>query len=258
MTSNQSIHRVRRCAEFSPARQPSKLDVLGLEEFAQKSWDQPDPLKNDCCNASALDSQLAARPAVAVKTLHSVVSRGLCALTRAAERSNGSLPSTKPFVASSVSKAAHTLPLRRCKRLHRAATEQLRRGHAGDLRPSQQRHWCAALSSRLVPQCVHCIPCDQADAINLANSAIAALLKELDKQSKESRSQKFRSWQTDSIKTTKAAWSPQLVHSDPVDRSSNWVRVASDVGLQVASPCVREVPYEPFCSALAVQRGSWP
>ena len=274
MTSNQAIRRVRRCANFSPVRQPTNLDILGLEEFAQKCWDQPDPLENDSSEVSIWDSQLAVWHAVAEKTLHSAVSRGLCALTRPAERPKGSFPSTKPFVASSVSKAADTIPLRRCKRLHRAAAEQLRRGHAGGLTPTQLRHWCAALSSRLVPHCITRLPCDQADAINLANSAIAALINEQNKQSKESWSQKFRSWQIDSIKATKPvlcpsaapspasadelleAWSPQLIHSDPVDRSSNWVRVASDVGLQVASPGACDVPFEPFCSALALSKGA--
>ncbi len=155
-----------------------------------------------------------------------------------------------------------------------AAAEQTRQGNLGPLTPSQRKHWCAALSSGLVPLSITSIPENQARAISMANNAIASLQVLADRASKDSWSQKFRSWCLDSIKATKCVlsptappvcatpdellddWTPQFVHSDAVDRQSCWEQFAVEAGLHATPSCEDTVPFEKFCFSLATARGA--
>ena len=264
--------RLRRCAEFVPAREASAADISALEDRAKILWssvgcDSP-------CDPPSIDQALHLWHSVAEQILHHAVSRGLCLLTRKAERHKGSPPSSKPSVVSAVFKTCDSIPMRRCKRLHRAAAEQIRQGNLGSLTPSQRKHWCAALSSGLVPLSITGVPQDQAHAISMANDAIASLQVLADRASKDSWSQKFRSWCLDSIKATKSVlsptgppvcatadelldeWTPQFVHSDSVDRRSRWEHFAVEAGLSAPSSEDSVVPFEIFCFSLATARGA--
>ena len=81
--------------------------------------------------------------------------------------------------------------MRRCKRLHRAAAEQLRRGNGHELSPAQRRHWSAALADNLEPKAIPRMPANQFEALDFANRALQVLSRREAAASKTSWVQRF-------------------------------------------------------------------
>ena len=138
---NSHPRRLRRCAEFLPTREASADDISVLEDRAKMLWSQVGC--DSPCDPPSIDQSLHFWHSVAEQVLHHAV---LVACV------------FKQLAKLKVFKNGDSIPMRRCKRLHRAAAEQTRQGNLGTLTPSQRKHWCAALSSGLVPLSITSIP----------------------------------------------------------------------------------------------------
>ena len=241
--------RLRRCAEFLPTREASADDTLSLKIVL-----------------SCVGPRLVGILLVNLLPVINLFIFGTRSLSRSYIMLFLVACVFKQLAKLKVFKNGDSIPMRRCKRLHRAAAEQTRQGNLGTLTPSQHKHWCAALSSGLVPLSITSIPQNQAHAISMASNSIASLQLLADRASKDSWSQTFRSWCLDSIRATKCVlsptappvcatpdqllddWTPQFVHSEAVDRQSCWEQFAVEAGLH-ATPSSEDtvVPLEKFC-----------
>ena len=274
------LRRLRRCARFEPATKPTDAQRKLLEREARELWNNRLPHLDAQCEDDEtilrhLDSLLSHWNAVAEKFFNKASSMHLVQGPTGVERAKGSEPSTKSWASSKCGRGSdEPVAVRRCKRLHRAAAEQLRRGNGHELSPAQRRHWSAALADNLEPKAIPRMPANQFEALDFANRALQVLSRREAAASKTSWVQRFKTWSQDACQAAKAVvkpqappqpttaeelkdeWSTYLLKPDNPDRASEWRALAQEGGLSSSSeraPAV--VPFEDFLAAAAAAKG---
>ena len=102
-----------------------------------------------------------------------------------------------------------SVAVRRCKRLRRAATEQLNQGCGGELSDAQRRHFCAALADGLEPNAIPGMPANQFATMDFANRALQTFSLREAAANKTSWVKRFKTWSLEACLATKAIVKPQ-------------------------------------------------
>lgn len=157
---------------------------------------------------------------------NAAVGMGIATLERKPERAKGSWPTSRPTARGGAHRPPEGIAVRRLRRLHRAAAEQLKRaGPDSPLTDAQVRHWGAAVRDA-VEEGLTEVPHTQEEAVAAASKAAALVMQRERQAAVVEWRKRFARWSREALAAAKHVLRPNQPPANftAADMRADWAK----------------------------------